>query len=338
MASMAGKEDQVIEINKVYNYDCGEFLKHMGDETVNCIVTSPPYWGLRDYGIEDQLGMEKDYKDYIKRLCDIFDDGRRVLKKEGTCWVVMGDTYAGDSSYCSTGRQGLGGKDGNMRDLKKDRHAKLPQAERAREKVDTSSLPKKCLCMIPERFSIEMINRGWILRNKIIWHKPNCLPSSATDRFTVDFEFVYFFTKKQEYYFEQQREASIDPESYTGRRPRNAGEMAKYDLANYAYFGNRTMNAGKVYPMRNKRCVWSINSSNSRVCHFATYPEKLIEIPIKAGCPVGGVVLDPFMGSGTTGVVAIKLDRNFIGIEANKDYVHIAEERIQPYLEQGRLF
>ena len=159
------------------------------------------------------------------------------------------------------------------------------------------------------------------------------MPSSARDRFTVDYEMMYFFTKSTKYYFEQQFEKSVDKESYTGRRKRNVGQIAKFDLKNYQMAGSiredgTLANEGKTYPNRNKRCVWDITPKGFKEAHFAVFPPELVETPIKVGCPESGIVLDPFFGSGTTGSVAIKLGRNFLGIELKPEYVEIAERRL----------
>ena len=285
-------------LSRIIQGDCLKVLKELPSESVDCVMTSPPYWALRDYGVDGQLGLEPTFQEYIDKLCDIFDEVKRVLKKSGTCWVNIGDTYYTVS----------GGKFEN-------------------DNLASNELQQKNLCNIPARFSIEMQNRGWILRNEIIWHKPNCMPSSVRDRFTVDFEKIFFFVKNKKYWFETQYEPSVDKESYEGRRKRHS----------YESYGDSTLKirqgfnniVGKTYPNRNKRCVWTITTHSFKEAHFATYPEKLCEIPIKAGCPVGGVVLDPFFGAGTTGVVAKKLGRDFIGIELNPEYIKIAEARIK---------
>ena len=194
------------------------------------------------------LGLEPNFDLYIKHLCDIFEETKRVLKDEGTLWVNLGDTY--------------------------DKN--------------------KSLLGIPFRFAIEMISRGWILRNTLIWHKNNVMPSSVKDRFTVDFEYLFFFSKQQKYYFEQQKEVNG----------------------------------------RNKRTTFFVNPKPYSESHFAVYPEELIETPIKAGCPENGTVLDMFMGSGTTALVALKNNRNYVGIELNPEYIKIAEKRLSPYQNQ----
>lgn len=303
-------------LSRIIQGDCLKVLKELPSESVDCVMTSPPYWALRDYGVDGQLGLEPTFQEYIDKLCDIFDEVKRVLKKSGTCWVNIGDTYYTVS----------GGKFENDNLASKDKNI-LRGLSQANALKKGNELQQKNLCNIPARFSIEMQNRGWILRNEIIWHKPNCMPSSVRDRFTVDFEKIFFFVKNKKYWFETQYEPSVDKESYEGRRKRHS----------YESYGDSTLKirqgfnniVGKTYPNRNKRCVWTITTHSFKEAHFATYPEKLCEIPIKAGCPVGGVVLDPFFGAGTTGVVAKKLGRDFIGIELNPEYIKIAEARIK---------
>lgn len=277
------------------------------------MITSPPYYALRDYHCDGQLGSEETYQEYLSKLLTIFDEVKRVVKEEGTIWVNLGDTYASNGS--------------DRFDIKKYGGKEGLHCGRGR----TKEYPSKCLFMIPERFAIEMINRGWILRNEIIWHKPNCMPSSVKDRFTVDFEKVFFFVKQpMEYYFEQQLE------SYTEPLDRWAGQIVRDDYkTKIDQFAIQERSGRNMRPNpdgRNMRTVWSINTKPFPKAHFATYPEKLIEPMIKAGCPEKGIVLDPFIGSGTTGVVALKLNRQFIGIELNPEYIKIAEKRLAPFI------
>lgn len=185
-----------MKTNTILQGDALKVLKRLPAESINCIMTSPPYWALRDYGVEDQLGLEPTFDEYIKKLCDVFEEAKRVLRKDGTCWVNLGDTYASgggnatEQSFCR--ERG-----------KTQSHPNTPPKSKLR------GSRAKCLLSIPARFQIEMINRGWILRNVIIWHKPNCMPSSVKDRFTVDFEYLFFFSKSKKYWFEQQKERTI---------------------------------------------------------------------------------------------------------------------------------
>lgn len=263
--------------NKILLGDCLKNLKKFPDNSIDCVVTSPPYWALRDYDVAGQLGLEKKYMEYVSKLCDIFDEIKRVLKNKGTCWVNIGDTYL-----------------------------------------------KTSLCQIPSHFAIEMCNRGWILRNEIIWHKPNAMPSSVKDRFTVDFEKVFFFTKSKKYYFEQQLQESSNKADVEYRRALRR-EKSYTMKKPYAHnFPKSFREDGK----RNMRAVWSIATKPFVEAHFATYPEALIEPMIQGGCPIDGIVLDPFFGSGTTGVVAIKNNRKYVGIELNPEYIKIAKKRL----------
>jgi site-specific DNA-methyltransferase (adenine-specific) len=250
----------------------------------------------------------------------VFKECKRVLKDEGTMWVNLGDSYSGSGN--GSGDVTGGSKyDSSLTDSQKMKNGSKPGRQ---------SLQSKCLLNIPSRFAIAMTDElGLILRNNIIWHKNNCMPSSATDRFTVDFEDIMFFTKKKNYYFEQQFEKSVDPESYSGRRERKLTNHAKQDMKNFAQAGSFDENGtykgiGKTYPNRNMRAVWNVNTSGSKDKHYAMYPEKLLVRMIEAGCPKGGIVLDPFGGSGTTGITAKKLQRNFINIELNPEYSEMA--------------
>lgn len=289
---------------------------------------------LQKYFCPAELGLEPTFQEYITKLCDIFDEVKRVLKKEGTCWVNLGDTYSGNKE---------GKTDNKVSQYLKDTTTNLHKK---------ATITEKCLCQIPSRFAIEMTNRGWILRNEIIWHKPNCMPSSVKDRFTVDFEKIFFFVKSKKYWFEQLRAPYGKDEREAGlQRARKYGYSGKGTYQDWYnnerkktdwVAGNKNLKEGMyasrgqsenkpplLHPDgRNKRAVWSIITKPYSEAHFATYPEKLIEPMIKAGCPEGGIVLDPFIGSGTTAVVAKKLKRNWIGIELNKDYIEIANKRI----------
>ena len=335
-----------MEVNKILCGDSLQILKTLPDNSIDCVVTSPPYWALRDYGVEGQLGLEPKFREYITKLCNVFDEVKRILKKEGTCWVNMGDCYAGN----------MGKKNGwtdNKLGFEKEEAISKGVCLTKNIKI-VHELTQKCLVQIPSRFAIEMTDRGWILRNEIIWHKPNCMPSSVKDRFTVDFEKIYFFTKSKKYCFEQQFEKYSNPINSWGRNKFNyrvrevkigriksdqykasLEELEKYAKNQKSFLRDRLMrpeNKG-----RNMRSVWKIPSHPFKGSHFATFPEKLIETPIKAGCPERGVVLDPFMGAGTTALVALKLNRQFLGIELNPEYIKISQERIKPFLEQRKL-
>jgi len=346
---------------RIINGSALEELKKLPEKSVNMCMTSPPYWALRDYGVEGQLGLEPTFDQYINNLCDIFDEVKRVLRDDGTCWVNIGDTYfgggnnRGNNSPISDKQASNKGAIGQVQmNWKKTRDdcKQLDIRFRERDKyccecgkkfnampgqyfcgpecsgVDNTKrelkgkLQNKSLIGIPMRFAIEMINRGWILRNTIIWHKPNAMPHSVKDRFTVDFEYLYFFSKKKKYYFKQQLEPfKSKPTKLRDKRNEDYGAAYLSPLG-------KGMRNGYEVGARNKRTTWTINTRPCKEAHFAVYSETLCETPIDAGCPEGGVVLDPFFGAGTTGLVAKKQNKDFIGIELNPDYIKIAERRI----------
>ena len=293
---------------------------------------------MRDYGVEGQLGLEESFHEYIDKLCAIFDEIRRVLKQTGTCWVNIGDTYS----------TRIKGKWGPYLQSKSSRQ----ESDASRTKCQGSNLPSKCLLQIPARFAIGMISRGWILRNEIIWHKPTAMPDGAKDRFTVDFEKIFFFVKQEHYWFDLDSVREPHKEHNKTEALKQARKMGFQGNTSYKdwYFhmrkktdwtgGRHSLQMGKlaargvqktklIHPLgRAKRCVWSIATRPFFENHFATYPPTLIETPVKAGCPKGGIVLDPFIGSGTTALVAKRLGRRFIGIDLNPQYVRMAKKRL----------
>jgi len=319
-----------MKTNTILQGDSLEVLKTLPEESINMCMTSPPYWALRNYGVEGQLGLEPTFEEYINNLCGVFDEVKRVLRKDGTCWVNLGDTYWGSGS---------GTQYEPTIENSKEVYVMPYNSAKIKQRNKDSKLQPKCLTLIPFRFAIEMVNRGWILRNTIIWHKPNCMPSSAKDRFTVDFEYLFFFVKNKKYWFEAQYEKSLDPKDDI-RRLMKANNYSKIRQGgNRAFLSKRNLEKTKQRMMlgKNKRTIWEIPTQPFPESHFAVYPEALCEIPIKSGCPEGGTVLDPFMGAGTTGLVARKLNRKFIGIELNEEYIEIANNRLKPYLEQSKL-
>lgn len=312
-----------MESNIIHNCDalCG--LKLLPAESVDCIITSPPYWQMRDYGIGDiawpddwqgQLGQEPTREEFIAHLCLIFDECRRVLKSTGTLWINLGDSYSKPYKY--NRRQ-----DPKWRERSKNSACLLDmQVDESRHRI-----PSKSLCNIPNKFADEMILRGWVLRNEIIWHKPACMPASVRDRFTMDFEKIFFFTKSQRYDFTQQFEPYAPATIVRYKTPMTLNGKGE----EYRRISGRPEGMLKADPRgRNMRCVWRVNYEPSHDAHFAMYPSRLIETPIKAGCPEGGIVLDPFMGSGTTAVVARRLGRKYIGFEPNPEYVAICNKRL----------
>jgi len=308
----------VNDLGVLYRGDAHDIGSVLDYNSVDMCITSPPYWALRKYSDnEHELGQENSLYNYVDHLAFIFDEIYPVIKEEGSLWVVMGDTFYG-------GNKGSGGKTEKQIT---NPGSYFNHSNYMRNSVEGHSfsrlkeLPNKSLCNIPARFSIAMQDRGWLLRNTIIWHKPNNFVTSAKDRFTVDFEYIYWFVKiSRGYYFKQQFEP------YTTKMNRWGGEILKAngesewdkDTGQPAY-RNRNMRPNKKG--RNMRTVWSINTQAVHgFKNHAKYPEKLLEIPIKATCPEDGIVLDPFMGSGTTAVVAERHNRKWIGIEISEEY------------------
>lgn len=374
----------MLELNKIYNMDCLEGMKLIEDNSIDMVITSPPYFNLRDYGNIKEIGDEETPEKYIENLKLIFKEVSRILKPSGSCWINIADVYSNK-------------KNGNIK--------------------------RKSLLALPDRLKISMIDNGWICRNEIIWHKPNAIPSSVKDRFVTDYEKLFLFTKQEKYYFETQYEdrstkiksnnkgdiknskyKNIEQESSVRQgmnKERGSKLIEKRNLLPHLEFVEKLRNnftkkelyevkdlkpstidhwfrkdeGGFSYPKKEdwekvldffgmtefnqnpfpellevyyetddinknahkgriKRSVWSINTKPFKGGHFAPYPEDLIKTPIKAGCPENGIVLDIFMGSGTTGLAARKLKRNYIGFELNKEYVTIANERIKNHIQQ----
>ena len=300
---------------KIINGDSLKILKTLDTESIDCIITSPPYWQLRDYNISGQIGLEENIEEYIEKLMLIMDELYRVLKKSGTFFLNIGDTYSNVNSKFS--------KRSNKKRGKENIFKVIPRK---------TNIQRKSKMMIPERLCIKMIDQGWILRNEIIWHKPNVLPESLNDRFTNDFEKIFFFTKNQKYYFKKQYEPYSektlngfkDKVMPTGKKKMlEAGEsktaMKRIDKPWKTIYNENG---------RNMRTVWSIATKGIKEGHYASFPEELVKRCLLAGCPIDGIVLDPFLGSGTTLKVAKRLNLNGVGVELKKEYIEIAVSRI----------
>ena len=414
---------------RIINKPAMEAVQQVEDKSISCIVTSPPYWGLRVYGVEGQLGLEGDFKDYVANLVQTFNELKPKLRDDGCLWVNLGDTYAGGG--------GLGIPHGmSKKDIKDHWNIGEKSQEWSDNRIEAfpdhtpqskiRSIMGKSQIGIPERFKIAMIDAGWLCRNTIIWHKPNPMPESVRDRFTRDFEYVFFFSKKKKYYFDQQFEPMTRTDENdlysiadTIRRSQGIKNESKTHVENHGLSSlSGTQRPAEEYlttpqiieklrsgeiPMplgRNKRTVWYIKVANSKVPHFAVFPEELVETPILASTPreicrscdkpvkniykateqidtrpgdntgtgksgndgdpnkglhqsdlitkrtisvygkVGekrcsckdssfypGTVLDPFSGSGTTGIVAYNNGFNYIGFEINPEYAEISLKR-----------
>lgn len=299
---------------------CGDALdklRTLDSQSVQTCVTSPPYFALRDYGIDGQIGLEETPKEYIDKLVEVFREVKRVLRPDGTLWLNIADSYAG-STKAGKWREGSARADGSVRGD--------GQSRRNRNGIGAvEGCKPKDLIGIPWMLAFALRADGWYLRQDIIWNKPNAMPESVRDRCTKSHEHIFLLTKQPRYYFDY--EAIKEPAAMKGNsKSFRGGGRSFYNSAEATResHGNMKNETGT----RNKRDVWTIATHPFKEAHFATFPEKLVEPCILAGCPEGGTVLDPFTGSGTTGVVAKKHGRNFIGIELNPEYREMAIKRI----------
>ena len=304
--------------NKIIQGNALTELQKLPSEFIDCIISSPPYYQLRDYKHTQQIGNEETIDEYIDKLIQVFDECKRVLKRTGTCFIVIADSHNDNKS----------------------------------------------LSLVPERFSIKMTDHDWILRNIIIWKKPNCMPSSVKDRFTIDYEFIQFYTKSKKYYFKTQYEPLSEitikevqkfyngrgKKDYAGNGIQNPSEVKRRIIKKFAPIGgvkhvigneNPTYSGNGYNPNieqgRIKRSIWNIKTQSFSGLHYAVFPEELVKNFIDCGCPENGIVLDLFLGSGTTALVVLKNNRRFVGIELNEDYIQIAMKRLNPYLKTEKI-
>jgi len=308
-----------MNLNTIVQSDALEFAKTLPAESVNCVVTSPPYFGLRDYGVAGQIGLEETPAAYIAKLSELFTEIKRVLRSDGVAWVNLGDSYAYDNKWggVASGYQQYLNENSALGHVRNRRY---------------TGVPGKSLLGIPWRFAFSLMDVGWILRSDVIWHKPNAMPESVADRPTKVHEYCFMFVKSQNYWYD----ADAVREPQTGNtHSRGEGSSPKTDTTNRKYNrSNRGFNSAMtkyiVVPGgRNRRSVWTVASEPNALAHFATFPQALIEPMILSSCPPVGIVYDPFMGSGTTGFVARRLGRNFIGSELSAEYIAIANKRLQ---------
>lgn len=357
-----------MEINKIYQGDNLEILKTFDDKSINCCITSPPYYGLRDYGTgiwvggdpncphrrlskqsdktitghaqeelvgnvgdaiykrvcpicgavreDKQVGLEESPEMYIQRLVDIFTEVKRVLKDDGTLWVNIGDTY-NTSSYRKDENSSGKGKQGTNKG----------SYENVVERPTAKNCKPKDMIGIPWMLAFALRESGWYLRQDIIWAKPNPMPESVKDRCVRSHEYIFLFSKSPKYYFDYDaiQEPCAEASETRYKYEFNTGK----EQMNFRPNGASNTQGMKEYTgKRNKRDVWNVIPAHYKEAHFATFPEELIYPMVIAGCPEDGVVLDPFMGSGTVGSVAVANNRNYIGCELNADYVEMAERRI----------
>lgn len=322
--------------------DCRNVLRTLPDESVHCVVTSPPYWGLRDYGVDGQMGMEQSLGEHVDGMTEVFREVRRVLRKDGTLWLNYGDSYAANVNGRSAADTKAGGKDdrafrdkpfstiGPISRVGKSGNKGNGGADHGRPIAPDGVLKPKDLCGTPWRVAFALQADGWYLRQDIIWSKPNPMPESVCDRCTKAHEYIFLLSKSERYWYDadaikepaQERELS----SWDGRKAN--GEPIRRGDPGVSGHTTRTATLASV-DGRNKRSVWEIATAPYSEAHFATFPPALIEPCILAGCPKGGTVLDPFGGAGTTGLVADRLGRNAILIELNHEYAAMAERRIR---------
>lgn len=356
--------------------DCLTALRSMPDESVNCCVTSPPYWGLRDYGNKGQIGLEPTPDEYVQRIVEVFGEVRRVMKSDGTLWLNLGDCYAtgaGKVGDCPGGGvqgerfkecgpfAGHRGSRGGSPKHKQVPDSKNPNAGIPAFQPNRMPLPglkPKDLVGIPWRVAFALQADGWWLRSDIIWHKPNPMPESVTDRPTKAHEYMFLLTKSERYYYDSEaikEPFTTDPkenyperakitgrgdqasnnacpgspqQSKSGGFPPKQSQLGKRTYTGFNARWDASEENGTAPIGRNKRTVWTVCTTPYPEAHFAVYPPSLIEPCILAGSAEDGVVLDPFAGSGTTGVVALRHGRSFIGVELNPAYCEMARRRI----------
>ena len=311
-----------LKTDTIINRDALYALRELPEESVHCCVTSPPYYALRDYGLDMQIGREDTPEQYIDRLTEVFRELRRVLRSDGTLWLNIADTY------CGTGNKGYHADPKNPKGRNGQQIARNNRV---------SGCKQKDLIGIPWLLAFALRADGWYLRSDIIWQKENPMPESVKDRCARCYEHIFLFSKSKKYFFDYKaisepialataerlkrgmkggnkygKPVPGQPQPQSINRPREHGEIKDAD----------------INPLRNKRDVWKINTVPFKGGHYAAYPPKLVETCLLAGCPEGGIVLDPFMGSGTTGMVAAQMGRHFVGIELNPEYTELAYKRI----------
>ena len=291
--------------------NCIDKIKELEDNSIDCVVSSPPYFGLRDYGVDGQFGLEKTYQDYLANTVKVFETFKPKLKDTATIWWNVGDSYSGSGK-------------GWSKSLNKNNN----YSEGINSGIIYDGSKPKDLLMIPNRVAIALQEAGWYIRSEIIWHKPNPMPESVKDRPTSCHEKIWLITKNKKYYYDA--ESIKEP---TKTKPAKRNKMGEGYQADYTK-GKRFSEGERVWGslLKNKRNVWTITTKPFKGAHFATFPKDLIEPCIKAGCPENGIVLDPFAGAGTTGLVAKENNRDAILIELNGEYLSMAKKRIETVL------
>jgi DNA modification methylase len=308
---------------EILNGDCIEMMKTLPDRSVNCCVTSPPYFGLRDYGHEGQIGLEETPDAYVAKLVAVFREVKRLLRDDGTLWLNLGDSYVG-----ATSQHKEGGSAGENSCISKKTMSGIPQSGRGNRNraMNSIGLTMKQLIGIPWRVAFALQSDGWYLRQDIIWHKPNPMPESVTDRCTKAHEYIFLLSKSARYFYDAEaiKEPSASSSIARLSQPNLESQVGSARVPGKTN-GNMKAVGGE---MRNPRSVWTVNTQPYKGAHFATFPLNLIRPCILAGCPTGGTVLDPFGGSGTTGQVAMEEGRKSILCELNPEYVQLMNQRL----------
>ena len=285
------------------------------DESIDCVVTSPPYWGLRDYGVDEQIGLESTPEKYVENMVNVFREIKRVLKSSGTVWLNIGDSYVSNPISAN----------GANEVRSNEETGGLQKGYSRRVTYRGGTLKPKDLVGIPWMVAFALRADGWYLRSDIIWNKPNPMPEPVKDRPTKSHEYIFLLTKSPTYYYDA--DAIREPLDTQLHKP---GNKTAYGVVMRTDFGTDAMDRVWGNPSgRNKRSVWTVNTHPYPDAHFATFPEKLVEPCILAGSPLGGTVLDPFVGSGTTLAVAQRLGRNGIGTDISSEYLALASKRLE---------
>ena len=323
----------MIESNKILCGDALTVLKSLPSDSIHCCVTSPPYYGLRDYGINGQIGLEQTPGAYITRLTEVFHEVQRVLTPDGTLWLNIGDCYAGSG-------KGAGDWDKKSRSSSKHRYLYALDNPAAQLPKRWPDIKPKDLIGIPWTLAFALRSDGWYLRSDIIWHKPNCMPHPVKDRPVNSYEHVFLLAKSKKYFFDYTAlEVPLAPGS--AERYQRGFYSTKYTATAGNVPGQSPQaitlprKGGPAPAVRRGRDVWTTATNNYRAAHFATYPTALVKPCILAGCPQDGIVLDPFFGAGTTGVAALELGRQYLGIEINPAFCEIAEKRLKERRESS---
>jgi len=302
--------------DKIEFGDCREIMRQWAKDGVKAqtCVTSPPYFGLRDYGHDGQIGLEQTPDEYIAAMVEVFRCVRDVLADDGTVWLNVGDSYCNSNGFARASEK-----------YKRQGRENMPANDRSLDKLHESGFKTKDLIGIPWMLAFALRADGWYLRQDIIWHKPNPMPEPVRDRCTKAHEYVFLLSKSQKYYFDN--DSIKEPAIYAGDDRGSRSDSRRGTIANSM--------SGVTGEYKNKRSVWTVSTKPYKGAHFAVFPPELITPCVLAGAPEGGVVLDPFMGSGTTAMVAKQNGRHYLGCELNQEYESLQKERLD---ELGRLF